>query len=88
MLAQADAGGTLFLLVVLLAGAWWFFKLIGAFNGFAPGFWSGFWTRLFVGTLRSPTGSGWLERFFKIIMGIFVFLAGMALLGLLAGSGD
>lgn len=88
MVAQTGAAGSLLLLIVLLAGIWWFLKSIGALNGFVPGFWSGFWTRLFIGTVRSPTGSGWLERFFKIVAGIFAFLAAMALLGFLVGSGN
>lgn len=63
------------LIVVLIVG-FWFLRRMGLFRGLTPGFWCGFWTRMFVGTLRSPTGSGLLEQIVKVAVLVgFVLIA-------------
>lgn len=51
-------------------------KFVELFGGpFATGFWSGFWTRVFMGTLRTKSGSGCLEYLFAIsLVLIYLFI--------------
>ncbi len=72
---SSPLGGFLILLGIL----WWMFHRAGVFRGFSTGFWSGFFTRLFVGTLRTRSGSGLLEGFIRLLVAAFIVLVVLAL---------
>ena len=79
---QSNDGSPLLNLLLMAAALGWLLRRMGFFHGITTGFWSGFFTRLFVGTLRSPSGSGLLEWVLKIIVYCVI---GLIVLGWLAG---
>lgn len=75
-------------LVFMLLAAFIFlyipFQLVrrtGLFRGITTGLWSGFFTRLFQGTLRTQSGSGWLEPLLSLLALFIGLMVLFALLG-------